>query len=109
MKWELDCDGCAACCIHFSIPIRQDDIDRSPTLHGLSKRLSLPVFETKYGSGWLIAGEPCPLLDECGGCSIYAERPDVCSRFVAGSAMCQWARGRAGLPMLEYTYEKDSK
>lgn len=101
VKWDYKCDGCAACCVHFAVPVRQPDMDRSIRVRELVKSLELLPTESTYGEAFFInAGEPCQLLSECGSCTVYEERPDVCSRFNPGSSMCQWARGRSGLPML---------
>ena len=100
---EYDCDGCGACCTSMGIPVTEDDCRRS-------SRVALAVTQMPYlrQHGWVGAlGQPepkgtgCPLLTESGSCQVYEERPACCREMAAGSPLCQWSRGRAGLRPLQ--------
>lgn len=100
MSWwdwnKYKCDQCGACCVHFMIPVNQDDVRREP-------RLSLHLVEVQGDDRKFLnnSNDPCPLLTDIALCSVYPTRPGCCSRFEPGSAKCQWARGRAGLGTLQ--------
>jgi Fe-S-cluster containining protein/ribosome modulation factor len=94
---HYECDGCGACCIHLGIPVDNDDIRNDGQL-----AFYMTPQLTEIGVGFL--GSPqktgCPLLDNSGACSTYATRPKCCHSLDAGSPLCQYARGRAGLKPL---------
>lgn len=111
-RYDHVCDGCAACCLYFQVDVTEADVRREPRIalvmvkHGPSNpykpcstvgMLGHPAYTDPPTAD---AGSGCPLLTECGECSVEATKPDVCRRFNAGSAMCQWARGLSGLPPL---------
>lgn len=75
--------GCAickgACCEGFRMPVdlfRNKDVQRWFNLHGQ------PVTEDR-----VYFQCPCTKLKE-GLCSIYPDRPDICRKFLPGSAAC---------------------
>jgi len=65
---QRTCDGCNACCVVYSF-------DEEPVGEK-------PRFAT------------CPKVSECGGCSIYEQRPPVCRDF-----QCSWLAGDLPLKM----------
>jgi len=92
---DYECDRCGACCIHLAVQVFPPDESRE----GL---ISLYVIEADDGSKWLGYPEQysCNMLQNDGSCQIYNTKPDCCSLFEAGSPLCQWARGKAGLGAL---------
>ena len=72
---ERSCGECIACCITLRI---EDQQLRKP------------------------AGEPCQHLNECGGCSIYPQRPQVCRSWICGWKLLEglgdeWRPDRCGV------------
>ena len=98
---DYECDMCAACCCYLSVPVNEDDITREPLVgHALKSRTPLTLVTATVGylnQATMEEGDSCSLLDANGGCTVQASKPYACWRFDAGSALCQWARGRAGL------------
>ena len=98
----FECDGCGACCKTFPIFASDADADREPRLRAETPRLA-PHLQTpgwKYKLFPLPFHETCCFLDAANRCTVYATRPAVCRAFAAGSAQCQEARQRVGLPPL---------
>lgn len=96
------CDGCGACCGTFPIFASLADAEREPRIAAEGRRLR-PWLETAAWAFQLYPlpfHESCAFLDDGCRCTIYASRPGVCRAFGAGSAQCQEARARSGLPAL---------
>jgi len=92
------CQACGACCAYsaewprFSTETDQA-LDRIP-LHLVDPSLSRMRAE---------GDRCCALVGKVGvatGCSIYADRPDVCRACEPGDDACETARARHGLPSL---------
>lgn len=104
------CDKCAACCCYLSVPVNEDDITREPLVGHATHRVSLPLAPEIATVGYLNHptredGDSCKLLDDNGNCTVQATKPFACDKFLPGSTLCQWARGRAGLgPLRCETY-----
>ena len=99
---HFECDGCGACCQSFPVFASVEDARREPRIAREARALP-PWQATPEGSFRLfpIASFPaCVFLDGAAQCSIYSTRPDICRAFAAGSAQCQDARTRHGLPPL---------
>ena len=99
---QYECDGCGACCKTFPIFAAAVDAEREPRICRESQQL-LPAQATPewhYRLFPLPFVETCCFLDPDSRCTIYATRPEVCRQFAAGSAQCQEARARQGLPLL---------
>jgi Fe-S-cluster containining protein len=106
---EADCRSCGACCVangdggdvlaHGYADLTSEDVAQM-TPH--VRRQLHAIFigsETRYATRakQLASGDVgCQYLRGTPGqrcsCSIYANRPDICRRFRAGSAMCREAR-----------------
>ncbi len=91
---EYDCAECGLCCANLTgkTYLYQADLDRwrDEGVTGL-----VEIFETTC------AGKPCPFLTtgKPWRCTIYSERPLVCSDFPNGGTHCQWIRAQHGLPL----------
>ncbi|HLW63892.1 MAG TPA: YkgJ family cysteine cluster protein [Gemmataceae bacterium] len=98
----FNCDSCGACCKTFPIFASAADAQREPRIRADGQRL--PTEQTT--PQWEYRPYPLPFLETCcflrtdNGYDIYATRPEVCRHFAAGSAQCQEARARQGLPLL---------
>lgn len=112
----FECDRCGACCQYFTVPVTPEDQRREPLVKAAADRLmlSLPMATNSWlanlppGLGFIgwsgelgqFNGHACLLLQDDGLCSVNETKPHCCSIFKPGEELCQWARGRAGLPPL---------
>lgn len=109
-----ECDGCAACCCHFSVAVTREDRHREPLVNAqvLSPleggRVPLKMSGGERYMNWDYEG-PCPLLTEVGQCSVHLSKPDICRLFKPGGWGCQWARGRSGLSPLHPVENAESQ
>jgi Fe-S-cluster containining protein len=108
---EYDCQVCGACCVQQR-PLDGSSyvwLDRQEARR--MRRLGLTVVQAAPGETFLgcrahpgAGGRPtCVAFDgvvggAC-GCSVYADRPDVCRRFEVGERLCREARRQASLPL----------
>ena len=93
------CRSCGACCAYsrewprFSTD-PDERIDRLP-----------PDLVSPSGAGMRCEGERCSaLVGEIGvatGCSVYADRPDVCRACLPGDDACTMARTKFGMAPIE--------
>lgn len=95
---SYECDGCGACCKTFPIYVSWTDAEREPRIHeeGREREPWLGTPEQAIQLYPLPFLETCCFLDSADRCGIYANRPEVCRTFAAGSAQCQEARARQG-------------
>ncbi|HEV3144649.1 MAG TPA: YkgJ family cysteine cluster protein [Gemmataceae bacterium] len=104
---HYDCDNCGACCKTFAIFASAADAERELRIRSEGQRLpsehATPDWEYRlYPLPFL---QTCCFLDAENRCTIYKTRPEVCRQFAAGSAQCQEARLRQGLPLLKAVLE----
>ena len=82
---DINCDGCGACCMLFYIPITvpvSADAQRWYEMHGVEVHKDRLIFHTS-----------CKHLDlETRKCTIYPERPKVCSGAPVGGPSCLFCR-----------------
>ena len=99
---QYECDNCGACCKTFPIFASAVDARREPRICREGQQLP----EAQKTQDWAYRLFPLPFVETCcflntnSRCTIYATRPAVCRQFAAGSAQCQEARTRQGLPLL---------
>lgn len=105
---KYECDGCGACCKHFTVWASVPDALREPRIAAKAAD-DLVVLTEECGAqredgAVLISGigesKPCDFLLADNSCDIYPTRPDVCVRFLPGCDQCQEAREACGLPLL---------
>ncbi|HMU40845.1 MAG TPA: YkgJ family cysteine cluster protein [Pseudomonadota bacterium] len=93
----LDCQACAACCRHA--------FELVPVLPTEEMCVKHPQLVQKSGKCLTVARDPdkkcCAVLGKTESghyrCRLYAERPNTCREFTAGSANCVEARLRIGI------------
>lgn len=95
-----ECDNCGACCRTWPVLASAGDADREPRIRELADALPGAAEDACFRLDPLPAQQACRFLAADARCRIYATRPQVCRDFAPGSAQCQEARGREGLPAL---------
>ena len=97
------CQSCGACCANFRVDfsIHELDTEGGPVPAGLAVELNASLCRMR---GTDHAAPRCAALSgKIGakiGCGIYEWRPSPCREFEEGSAACERARARHGLPAL---------
>jgi Fe-S-cluster containining protein len=94
----MDCRSCGACCSHrWSWPVLRRDRADAVGIPADMVREDLPLMRT--------VGARCvALVGAVGvscGCSVYADRPEACRKFVPGGVLCLEARAAGGRKKLK--------
>jgi Fe-S-cluster containining protein len=92
---EYDCTKCGACCsFKWSWPVLRKDRADAVKIPIEMQRQDYPLLKTSdAGRCVALRGE----VGQCVSCSIYADRPDACRKFVPGSTLCKEARAKFGI------------
>lgn len=81
---HTSCQRCAAVCCCLTVVLMPED--RIPAHLTTTSPEGLPVM-ARQADGWCAALDPRRM-----NCTIYAQRPDTCRRFVMDGAYCRAAR-----------------
>ena len=97
------CTECGACCASFRVSFYWAEAEDGGGTVPVAMTEKVDSFHRCMRGTWSAAPRCTALSGEVGrqvACGIYAQRPSPCREVEQGSAQCQRARARHGLPAL---------
>lgn len=91
MEDEYDCEKCGACCcFKWSWPVLRRDRSDASGIPKKMQREDYPLMKTTDSRCIALDGK----VGEKVCCMVYADRPNSCRQFKAGSDLCKEARSK---------------